>query len=85
LSPNEQITIDRLPGQLWEKAKTHEVEEGATLGDVLGKVEADLLRNLLAQGYTTYQMAEKLGINQSTVVRKLQKLKIDANKNGKMP
>ena len=83
LAPNEQITIDRLPGQLWEKAKTPEVEEGATLGDMIGKFEADLLRNLQDRGYTTYQMAEKLGINQSTVVRKLQKLKTAAGEKGK--
>lgn len=76
LSPNEQITVDRLPGQLLVKTKTQEIEDGATLGETVDKMEREIFRNLLAQGYNTYQMAEKLGVNQSTVVRKLRKLKV---------
>ncbi len=80
LSPNEQITVDRLPGQLLTKTKPNEVEEGASLGEMVEKLEREIFRNLLAKGYNTYQMAEKLGINQSTVVRKLRKLKAGADK-----
>ncbi len=82
LSPNEQITVDRLPGQLLVKTKSQEVEEGATLSETIEKVEREIFLNLLAQGYNTYQMAEKLGINQSTVVRKLKKLKVGAEEKG---
>jgi PAS domain S-box-containing protein len=78
LSPNEQITLDRIPGQLLLKTKSYDIEEDVTLSEMVERVEKEIFRNLLKQGYNTYQMAEKLGVNQSTVVRKLHKLKVGA-------
>ncbi|MFW5991652.1 MAG: sigma 54-interacting transcriptional regulator [Halanaerobiaceae bacterium] len=43
------------------------------LNDAVGQVEKKLLLLAREEGQTTYQMADMLGVNQSTIVRKLKK------------
>jgi DNA-binding NtrC family response regulator len=55
-------------------------EEG--LEQILAGVEREILERVLSECGTTYSMAERLKINQSTVVRKLRKLGIRAYPGG---
>ena len=49
------------------------------LEQILAGVEREILERLLLECGTTYAMAERLKVNQSTVVRKLRKLGIRAH------
>ena len=53
-------------------------EEGKSMKEALEAVEVRWLKRAYNQYKTTYEMADYLGMNQSTVVRKLKKYKIDA-------
>jgi len=55
-----------------------EEETGTTLKEALEAVEIRWLKRAFKQYKTTYEMADYLGMNQSTVVRKLKKYKINA-------
>jgi len=54
----------------------------ASLSRILAGVERGILERLLSECGTTYAMAERLKVNQSTVVRKLRKLGIRAHSGG---
>jgi PAS domain S-box-containing protein len=54
----------------------------AGLSRILAGVERGILERLLSECGTTYAMAERLKVNQSTVVRKLRKLGIRAHPGG---
>ena len=69
-APPESGTMVRIPSG----------EEG--LERILAGVERDILARLLSECGTTYAMAERLKVNQSTVVRKLRKLGIRARPGG---
>ncbi|TYR80709.1 PAS domain S-box protein [Priestia megaterium] len=49
---------------------------GITLQDALAEVEKSMLLRAYRQCQTTYEMAELLGLSQSTIVRRLKKYKI---------
>lgn len=53
-------------------------EQSITLHDALEAVEKRWLKRAYRQYKTTYEMAEYLGVSQSTVVRRLQKYSIDS-------
>jgi TyrR family helix-turn-helix protein len=55
-------------------------EEG--LEQILAGVEREILERILSECGTTYAMAERLKVNQSTVVRKLRKFGIRAHPGG---
>ncbi|MCL5884936.1 MAG: sigma 54-interacting transcriptional regulator [Deltaproteobacteria bacterium] len=55
-------------------------DEGLT--QILAGVEREILERLISECGTTYAMAERLKVNQSTVVRKLRKLGIRAHPGG---
>jgi len=77
LAPNAQITVDMLPEYLQTKVKTEGGNvEGQSLDEIINGVERQLFRRLLDKGYSTYRIAEELGISQATAVRKINKLGI---------
>lgn len=53
-------------------------ERGTTLAEAIGEVEIRWLKRAVRQCKNTYEMGEYLGLNQSTVVRKLKKYGINA-------
>ncbi|AUP76298.1 hypothetical protein CWS02_04300 [Enterobacter sp. EA-1] len=57
-----------------------QLRAGATLKTMLAQVESDVLRLAQAQHKTTYAIADRLGVAQPTVVRKLQAHGIGANR-----
>ncbi|MFJ7308841.1 sigma-54 interaction domain-containing protein [Peribacillus frigoritolerans] len=66
-------------GQNADSSYIEELEErGTTLQDALQEVEIRWLKRAVKQYKTTYEMGEYLGMNQSTVVRKLKKYGINA-------
>ncbi len=78
LAPNEQLTLEMLPNDFREHEDTAlEIPEGSSLKGILAELERRILQTLVNRGYSSYMMARKLGINQSTVVRKLKKLGIN--------
>ena len=78
LAPNEKIVPSMLP----DLFKTHSVvagsdlSQGGNLEEILANVERRVLQNLVQKGYSSYKIAEELGINQSTAIRKMNKLGI---------
>ena len=52
---------------------------GTKLKDILENVEREVLKKALKEQKTTRKIGEKLGIDQSTVVKKLKKYNLQAN------
>lgn len=76
LSPNEQIIPSMLPDlfRSLPGVDEHEFSQGNTLQEILANVQRRVFHNLVQKGYSSYKIAEELGLNQSTVIRKMQKL-----------
>ncbi|MHC1762632.1 MAG: sigma 54-interacting transcriptional regulator [Negativicutes bacterium] len=76
LSPNEQIIPSMLPDLFHSLpgVAEHEFSQGNTLQEILANVQRRVFHNLVQKGYSSYKIAEELGLNQSTVIRKMQKL-----------
>ncbi len=80
LAPNEQLTREMLPESIIGKADaTLEIPPGSDLKRMLADVESRILKTLVHRGFSGRRIASELGINQSTVVRKLKQLGITAN------
>jgi PAS domain S-box-containing protein len=83
LSPDEQITLEWLPEELksqhFPMQKQFFLDKEIKLADIIVEVENRIFSEFCRKGYSTYKMAQILGISQSTVVRKLQRTK-KANK-----
>ncbi|MEN6383602.1 MAG: sigma 54-interacting transcriptional regulator [Phycisphaerales bacterium] len=86
LAPNEQITMSMLPDYMVSNVDFKKIlvlqknvskENG--LKTILDNVERKIFEKLIADGYNSYKMANLLGINQSTVVRKIKKLGLKIN------
>ena len=82
----ERIVITSEKSEINKKMVSHfleieqeNIDKNITIRDIMplqeavSKVEKKLLTMAREQGMTTYQMAEKLGVNQSTIVRKIKK------------
>ena len=76
LAPNEQITVEMLPVALQDPMAmvSRELPQEKCLEDILASVERRVFQSLLRQGYSSYKIAQELGINQSTAIRKIKKL-----------
>lgn len=73
------ITVEDLPTSLkrfYRSSQTGRPMQALTLTENLEEFERSLLQKVFNESQSTYEMAEKLGINQSTVVRKLKKYHI---------
>ncbi|MEN6413989.1 MAG: sigma 54-interacting transcriptional regulator [Veillonellales bacterium] len=86
LAPNEQITMSMLPDYMVSNVDFKKIlvlqknvskENG--LKTILDNVERKIFEKLIADGYNSYKMANLLGINQSTIVRKIKKLGLKIN------
>jgi len=71
-----QMDASELPKQEWQLESFE--EQGLTLQEVLEAVEKNWLIRASKQYKTTYEMAEYLGLSQSTVVRRLKKYNINS-------
>lgn len=73
----EEITVEDLPLHIKDEHLTHDskviVEGVIPLREAVEEVERQLIRHAQKEHETTYEMAEALGVNQSTIVRKLKK------------
>jgi transcriptional regulator with PAS, ATPase and Fis domain len=79
LAPNEQLTREMLPDNIMGHTDTSFAAPGPGGGDLkelLADVERRILQTFVNRGKSGNQIARELGINQSTVVRKLKKLGI---------
>jgi PAS domain S-box-containing protein len=79
LAPNEQIVPAMLPELFQGRTGLHgqELSQGKNLEEILANVERRVFQNLVQKGYSSYKIAEELGINQSTAIRKMKKLGIN--------
>ncbi len=76
LAPNEKIVPAMLP-ELFRVRRDDtgsDLSQGGSLTEILDNVERRIFRNLVKKGYSSYRIAEELGINQSTAIRKIKKL-----------
>ncbi|MEW6423966.1 MAG: sigma 54-interacting transcriptional regulator [Bacillota bacterium] len=86
LSPGEIIEVDDLPKHiLGEKKAVHDgyvltLPRDISMREALEEVEKKLLKMALMEQGSTRRAAKQLAIDQSTVVRKAQKYKIEYNK-----
>ncbi|MDD4569699.1 MAG: hypothetical protein PHE70_06190, partial [Tepidanaerobacteraceae bacterium] len=81
-SEKDHITVEDLPSYIiGEKIKGQKIKINGIvpLKEAVEMVESQLFKIVQERCNTTYEMAELLGVNQSTVVRKLQKLTKNAN------
>ncbi len=75
---NDIISVDDMPKYLFEHNSIIEVNgaiefDNSTLSAAISKYEANLLKAIIEKHGTTYKAARVLGVNQSTVVRKMKK------------
>lgn len=89
LADREWIGPEHLPTVIQESAispvsggSVHIPRGREGLADILARVEREILERLLREVGTTYAIAERLKVNQSTVVRKLRKFGIRASPEG---
>lgn len=79
----EAILIEHLPKYVFDRTtRTSNIEKSNDNSSLLFSVanyEASLIRNIINQCGSTYKAAEILGVNQSTVVRKMKKYGIRKN------
>lgn len=77
LTPGNQIEVGNLPAKIMEqssnKMATVTVRGLIPLKEAVEAVESQLFTAAYRELKNTYKVAEILGVNQSTVVRKLQK------------
>ena len=75
-SPNEIITSNELPSFLRMKETAKYNFQAGTLKEEVARFEKELIQSVINKSDTTYEAAELLGINQSTVVRKMKKYQL---------
>ncbi|WP_269758050.1 helix-turn-helix domain-containing protein [Thalassobacillus sp. C254] len=71
-SEYEMIEIDSLPARMREATR----DEPSTLKAAIENLEKDMIIQSLKEQRTTRKAAEKLGISQSSIVKKMNKLNI---------
>ena len=82
---DELIGFDDIPKYILEKRISSEVSSSTPnqnnkLAYAIASFEANLLKNIIEKYGNTYKAAEVLGVNQSTVVRKMKKYNISPKK-----
>ncbi len=76
-SPGRIINLSDLPDDLFQKVKLAPLPmQGKKLKDLIDDYEATILRHYFSEYGTTREVATALGIHQSNVVRKLQRLNL---------
>jgi PAS domain S-box-containing protein len=76
LAPNEKIVPAMLP-EIFRGRRDDagpELSQGGSLEEIMDNIERRIFRDLVQKGYSSYRIAEELGINQSTAIRKIKKL-----------
>ena len=76
LAPNEKIVPTMLP-EIFRMRRDDAgsvLSQGGSLEEILDNVERRIFRNPVQKGFSSYRIAEELGINQSTAIRKIRKL-----------
>lgn len=80
----ESINSSDLPEHLWQATNKNRQKvkllDLCTIKDATEQLEKQLLKKAYDKYRNTYRMAEVLGINQSTVVRKMKKYRINGEK-----
>jgi len=80
MSESDLIGMENIPLYLIDKKSAYQLPQNCkitlNLNRFLRNIETSLIKNAIQQYGTTYKAAEYLGINQSTVVRKMQKYNI---------
>lgn len=76
LAPNEKIIPAMLPESFRMRRVDagSELSQGGSLEEIMDNVERRIFRTFVQKGYSSYRIAEELGINQSTAIRKIKKL-----------
>jgi len=75
-SPGSIINLSDLPADLFQKVKFTPPMKGKKLKDLIDDYEAMILSHYFSEYRTTREVAAALGIHQSNVVRKLQRLNL---------
>ncbi|MDR1797089.1 MAG: sigma 54-interacting transcriptional regulator [Clostridiales Family XIII bacterium] len=76
LSNNEYLQLDDLPWISGDLARRAEEKRGGTLQEQMEAYEREVLRNAQRKYGSSRKMAEALEVDQSTIIRKMKKLKI---------
>ncbi|GAB4284596.1 MAG: sigma 54-interacting transcriptional regulator [Deferrisomatales bacterium] len=77
MAPADEVSLDSLPfAGLGDSREDPGAADGRSLREILDDVEKRVLRDALLRFGSTHRVARHLGINQSTVVRKLRKHRI---------
>jgi TyrR family helix-turn-helix protein len=78
ITPGEIITEDHLPARWGEAADCMPLSAlgERPLSEIMAEVESNLLKKAMQRYKTTRKAAEVLGVNQSTIVRKLNRYNI---------
>ncbi|MBU8908922.1 sigma 54-interacting transcriptional regulator [Desertibacillus haloalkaliphilus] len=76
MNEEDHITLDHFPSEVKGSEDSANYDVNRPLKEILKEFEGEILRNCLKNFKTTRKAAEVLGINQSTLVRKMQKLNI---------
>ena len=74
---NDVIAVDDLPRRVFKS--TTKDEEILSLTELVGKLEVEKITQALEKYGSTRKAASALGVSQSTIVRKLKRLKIDGD------
>lgn len=78
LAPNQQIVTEMLPDALWDRLMlpSSRGTRDTKLKEISANIERLIIKDLLGKGYSSYKIAAELGVNQSTIIRKIKKLGI---------
>jgi len=76
LSNNEYLQLDDIPWVSGDPTGRLEQKNGATLQEQMEAYEREVLRNAQRKYGSSRKMAEALEVDQSTIIRKMKKLKI---------
>lgn len=80
MSESDLISADYISLYILEKESAYQLDQGhkmtLNLKRILGITEASMIKDAIQKYGTTYKAAKHLGINQSTVVRKMRKYNI---------
>jgi PAS domain S-box-containing protein len=86
---DDLICLEDIPKYIFEspaslEKSSHKPTQNNRLNSSIASYEAHLIENIINQYGTTYKAAEILGVNQSTIVRKMKKYNINRNKDAKL-
>jgi transcriptional regulator with PAS, ATPase and Fis domain len=80
INDTDVITVNDLPKMLFKSIAKD--EEALSLNELVGKLEFEKITHALKKYGSTRKAASALGISQSTVVRKLKRLKVNGDSLG---